>query len=132
MITRLEDFKVYNLAMILGEEVWNIVNDWGYFEKDTIGKQLVKSADSIAANLSEGLGRYHIKDIKNFSYYSRGSLFETKTWLTKAFNRNLISKEMLNKFFGDLDVMGKMLNAYINSLVKIGESTNTQVPSSNS
>jgi four helix bundle protein len=34
---------------------------WDYFLKDTIGKQLVKAADSVAANLSEGFGRYHFK-----------------------------------------------------------------------
>ena len=56
MITRLEDFKTYNKAMSFGEKVWGVVAHWSYFEKDTIGKQLVKSADSIAANLSEGLG----------------------------------------------------------------------------
>ena len=51
---------------------------------DTIGKQLVRSADSIAANISEGFGRYHFKDSKRFYYISRGSLFETKTWLEKS------------------------------------------------
>jgi four helix bundle protein len=125
MITKLEDFKVYNLSMILGEEVWSIVNTWGYFEKDSIGRQLVKSTDSIAANLLEGLGRYHIKDIKNFSYYSRGYLFETKTWLVKSFNRKLITKELHDKFISDIDQIGRMLNAYINSLGKINESANT-------
>src|SRR5881392_191731 len=97
MITRLEDFKSYNLAMEIGESVWNIVSTWSYFEKDTVGKQFVRSTDSIAANLSEGLGRYHFKEAKNFSYYSRGSLFETKTWLTKAKNRNLISSAQSDK-----------------------------------
>jgi four helix bundle protein len=65
MITRLEDFRAYNLALELGNEIWDIVGKRGYFEKDTVGKQLVKAVDSIAANLSEGLGRYHFKDIKN-------------------------------------------------------------------
>jgi four helix bundle protein len=121
MITKLEDFKVYNLAMSLGEEVWSVVNAWGFFEKDTIGKQLVKSTDSIAANLSEGLGRYHFKEIKNFSYYSRGSLFETKTWLCKSFNRKLLTEQQFQKLIMDIDTIGKMLNSYINSLGKINE-----------
>ena len=90
---KLEDFQVYNLSMDLGEEVHSIVNAWDYFDKDTIGKQLVRSADSVSANLSEGVGRFHYKERKNFSYYSRGSLFETKTWLTKAKNRQLISDD---------------------------------------
>jgi four helix bundle protein len=50
-------------------------------------EQLIKAIDSVAANLSEGFGRYFYKENRQFCYYSRGSLFETKTWLRKAFNR---------------------------------------------
>lgn len=60
---KLEELKVYNLAMEMGEEVWKIVIEWGYFEKDTIGKQLVRAIDSVAANLSEGFGRFHYREI---------------------------------------------------------------------
>lgn len=95
---KLEELQVYQLSMDLGEKVWSIVNDWSYFEKDTIGKQLIRSVDSVAANISEGFGRFHYKDAKKFYYYSRGSLYETKTWLSKAKNRNLISKENFIEF----------------------------------
>ena len=112
----LVELKVYNQAMDLGEEVWSIVLKWQYFEKDTIGKQLVKSSDSIAANLSEGFGRYHYKETKHFGYYSRGSLFETKTWLIKAKNRNLIKEEKFLSMVAEINTIGKMLNAYIKSI----------------
>lgn len=102
--------------MKLGEDVWQIVNTWDFFNKDTIGKQLVRSVDSIAANLSEGLGRYHFKDIKNFGYYSRGSLFETRTWLAKAKSRQLITVEQYKVFITELDNIGRMLNGYIKSI----------------
>jgi len=85
---KLEELRVYQQAMEIGEEVWRIVVKWDYFSKDTVGKQFVRAIDSVAANLSEGFGRYHYKETKNFSYYSRGSLFESKTWLTKANSRN--------------------------------------------
>jgi four helix bundle protein len=91
----LEDLKVYTLAMELGEKVWGIVDKWNFFQKDTIGKQFVRSADSIAANLSEGFGRYHFKEAKNFGYYSRGSLYETKTWLTKHLIGNSFRKRII-------------------------------------
>ena len=52
MITTLEDFKAHTLALEIGEEVWSIVAKWPYFEKDTVGKQLVRAVDSIAANPS--------------------------------------------------------------------------------
>ena len=121
MIHSLEDFKTYNLAMKFGQEVWDIVQRWDYFSKDTIGKQLVKSTDSIAANLSEGLGRYHFKEIINFSYYSRGSLFETKTWLTKAKDRQLISLDEFDQLITTSDIIGKMINTYIKSIGGVSE-----------
>ncbi len=116
MIATLEKFNAYNRAMELSEKVWVVVVSWKQFEKDTIGKQLVRSADSICANLSEGLGRYHFKETKNFAYYSRGSLFETKTWLFKSFNRKLIDKSQFTTLSEELEVIGKMINAYINSI----------------
>jgi four helix bundle protein len=121
MISKLEDFKAYNLSMEVGEEVWEIVKGWRYFEKDTVGKQLVRAVDSVAANLSEGLGRYHFKEAKNFAYYSRGSLFETKTWLTKALNRKLITEEAHLAMNSKIEVIGKMINGYINSIGGVNE-----------
>jgi four helix bundle protein len=121
MIKTLDDFKVYALAMELGEDVWNEVSKWNSFEKDTVGRQLVRASDSVAANLSEGLGRFHFKEAKNFSYYSRGSLFETKTWLTKAVNRNLISAVQFKGFQEKIDLIGRMLNSYINSIGNVQE-----------
>ena len=49
---RLEELNVYNKAMEIGEEIWAIVVKWDYFAKDTMGKQLVRAIDSVAANLS--------------------------------------------------------------------------------
>ncbi len=116
MIHSLEDFKTYQKAMEVGEEVWKVVASWNYFEKDTVGKQLVRAVDSIAANLSEGLGRFHFKEIKNFAYYSRGSLFETKTWLTKASSRKLIEQAKFEQLTMELETIGKMINTCIKSV----------------
>ena len=113
---KLDELQVYQLSMKLGEEVWNIVIKWDFFAKDTIGKQFVRSVDSIAANLSEGFGRYHYNEEKHFGYYSRGSLYESKTWITKAFNRKLILENDFNTFVKDIDIIGIKLNNYINSI----------------
>lgn len=113
---KLEELQVYQLSMGIGEKVWGIVIKWDYFAKDTIGKQLVRSVDSVAANFSEGFGRYHYKESKNFSYYSRDSLFETKTWLTKAYNRNLINEKDFQFFQIEINNIGVKLNSYINSI----------------
>jgi four helix bundle protein len=126
---QLEELKVYQLSMDIAEDIWDIVVGWNYFEKDTVGKQLVKAVDSIAANLSEGFGRYHYKEAKHFSYYSRGSLYETKTWLTKAFNRKLIDKDEFEKLRNEIKNISVKLNNYIKS---IGKTTGDQIREDNS
>ena len=102
--------------MDIAELIRSSVLTWEYFHKDTIGKQLVRSTDSIAANLSEGFGRYHYKENKQFCYYARGSLFESKTWMEKAHNANLFSNDEYNNFNKTLNELSLKLNAYIKSI----------------
>jgi len=115
---KIEDLQIYQLSMEIGDKIWEIVTRWDYFAKDTVGKQIVKSVDSVAANLSEGVGRYHYKEKKNFCYYSRGSLYETKTWLTKAFKRKLLKEAEYKYFIKEIDNIGVKLNNYIKSIGK--------------
>ena len=115
---KLEELRVYQMSMEIREEVWDIVIKWDYFAKDTVGKQFVKAIDSVAANLSEGFGRYHYKEAKYFSYYSRGFLFESKTWLTKANSRGLVDDQDFKRMIAIMDTIGVKLNNYINSIGK--------------
>jgi four helix bundle protein len=124
----LEELRVYNLAMEIGERVWALIADWNYFQKDTVGKQLVRAADSVAANLSEGYGRYHYREKKNFGYYSRGSLYETKTWLTKAKNRKLINEKEFAELATQIAMTGKKLNNYIKSIGQISDPEPNNTP----
>lgn len=113
---KLEELHVYQLAMRIGDEIWLIVDDWSYFLKDAFGKQLIRAADSIAANIAEGFGRYHYKENLNFCYYSRGSLRETVTWLTKALNRNPISGEKFTELSQLCELLSVKLNNYIKTI----------------
>ena len=113
---KLEDLKVYQISMDLADEVHDIVILWDNFYKFSTGQQLLESADSISSNISEGFGRYHYKGHKNFLYFSRGSLFETKTWITKAFRRNLISEDKFEELMNKYNSLGIKLNNYINSI----------------
>ncbi len=114
----IDDLEIYQIAMDIGDKVWNVADTWDYWKKDTIGKQLVRAADSIAANISEGYGRYTYKDRRNFCYISRGSMFETRTWLTKAKQREIITEEVFNTFIEKLKTLHQKLNAYIYALNK--------------
>ena len=115
---KLEELRIYNLADEISDEVWKIVDGWTFFQKDTIGKHLVRSADSISANIAEGYGRYFYKENRNFCYYSRGSLMETKNWLAKSCRREMISKEVHDQIVTRLEELHVSLNAYISSIGK--------------
>jgi four helix bundle protein len=112
----LNDLDVYRRSMRLVEEIWADVEDWPSFAKYSIGTQITQAADSIAANISEGHGRYHFGENRPFCYYARGSLQETRTWLQKARSRRLISKDRFDELSTELIEIRKMLNGYINSI----------------
>jgi len=114
----LEDLEVYQLAESFSDEIWAIVSGWEYFAKDTVGKQIVRSADSIGANIAEGYGRYHFKENRNFCFFSRGSILETKGWLIKSKNRNLINEDQFNSLFEKLQTIHLKLNAYLKFIGK--------------
>lgn len=116
------DLDVYRLAEKLSDEVWHAFDQWPEKAQRTIGYQIIRAADSIAANLAEGYGRYSSKDKANFYRYARGSFEETKCWLRKASRRNLITTEDTDAYKAIIDELGPKLNAFIRSTLKQKES----------
>jgi S23 ribosomal protein. len=117
--TNFENLQVYKLAEQLADIIWEIVSKWNSFNRDTIGNQIVKSADSVGANIAEGVGRYGTQDNKRFGYYARGSLYETKHWLRRAYKRNLLSESETAKLRPIVDELAPKLNVYIKSISKV-------------
>ena len=52
-----QQLQVYQLAEKISKEIWFIVKKWDNFTKDTRGKQILRAADSIGANIAQGHGR---------------------------------------------------------------------------
>ncbi len=109
----LKDLNSYNLSFNLSNYIWDIVIKWDYFAKDTVGKQFVRSVDSISANIAEGFGRYHKKDKILFYRYSYGSIQESINWTEKAKVRKLINAEQYQKIINDLNYLPKEVNSLI-------------------
>ncbi len=114
----LEKLEVYQLAESFSDIIWNTVHDWNFFLKDTIGKQIVRSADSVSANIAEGYARWYYKDSKQFFFYSRGSLLETKAWLTKCMRRKIMAAAEAKKLLDQAENIHLKLNAYIKFIAK--------------
>jgi len=114
--TQFEELRVYRLAEELADKVWEVVLEWKPFEKATVGKQLVRAADSVGANIAEGTGRGSYNDNKRFAKIARASLFETKHWLRRAFKRKLLTNSQTEAIQALVEELGPKLSAYINSI----------------
>ena len=86
------------------------------FIRNTVGEQLVRTADSIGANIAEGYGRYHYGEKLRFLYFARGSLYETKYWLNRCSKRNLMAKASTQKYNEQLNGLARQINAFAASL----------------
>ena len=109
------DLDVYNLGEELSDLIWYDFDKWDKKVQNTIGYQIVRSSDSISANIAEGYGRFSPADRKRFYQYSRGSFEETKAWLRKLISRNIVSKEDAEKFTKIINELGPKLNGFIRS-----------------
>jgi four helix bundle protein len=112
----LETLAIYRKAEKLSDRIYDLVQGWSFFDRDTVGKQLVRAADSIGANIAESYGRYHYGDQIRFLYIARGSLYETKFWIRRAQSRQLISDDICANALAFLEDFAAKLNAYIRTL----------------
>jgi four helix bundle protein len=111
-----EQLRVYRLSEMLADESWRIATRWENLARDTVGKQLIRAADRIGANFAEGCGRWSYQDNRRFVRNARGSPYETKHWLRRAFRRKSLTEEQIAAIKPLLDELPPTLNAYLRSI----------------
>lgn len=114
--TNFEKLRVYRLAETLADGVWSVVRTWDYLARDTVGKQMIRAADSIGANIAEGTGRGSLQDNRRFIRMARRSLYETQHWLRRAYKRSLLSKQQVASLTPIIGELTPKLNAYSRSV----------------
>jgi four helix bundle protein len=121
MRTGFENLRVYQLSEKLADEIWGIALSWKPFARDTVGKQLIRSADSIGANIAEGSGRGSYQDNRRFVRTARGSLNETQHWLRRAYRRKLLTKSNVEALKPLIDELAPRLDAYLKSIGPVAD-----------
>jgi four helix bundle protein len=116
--TSFENLEVYQLAEKLADEIWEVVIKWPAFERNTVGQQMANAADSISANIAEGCGRFNYRDNGRFIKIARGSLYETKNWLRRAYKRKLLTESEVEKIKPVIEELLPKLSAYLRSISK--------------
>jgi four helix bundle protein len=110
------DVEMVELAGEVADEVWEAVQQWQQFARDRMGVQCVEAADSVGANIAESWGRFHAGERLLFLYYARGSLYETKFWLIRAYKRGLMSDKAVEQHAKHLNALAHYLNTLAETL----------------
>lgn len=124
--TNFENLRVYQLAEKLADRIWRVVIKWDYFAKTTVGQQMVDAADGVGSNIAEGTGRGSLQYNRRFVRIARGSLYETKHWLRRAYKRKLLTEREVSELKPLIDELLPTLNAYFRSLNDAIDKTRTK------
>lgn len=114
--TNFAKLQIYQLSERLADRIWKIVRSWDAFARDTVGRQLVKAADSIGANIAEGSGRGTTNELSRFLRIARGSMYETSHWLRRCYKRGLLSANQVNELVPILKELTPKLNSYLRAV----------------
>jgi len=116
-IRSFEDLEIWQLAAELVEKVYQLTEDFPREERYGLVDQLRRASVSVAGNIAEGFGRFHLRDKVHFYYTSRGSLLEIKSHLLISNRLGFAKNKVLfQNIFVLLDNLGIKLNNCINSL----------------
>ena len=114
--THFEKLHIYQPSEQLSDIISDVVAGWDSFARDTVGKQIVRAADGIGANIAEGTGRGSFQDNRRYVKLARGALNETKHWLRRAYKRGLLTNEQIHSLKPLVDSLAPRLNAYLKSI----------------
>ena len=109
----IEQMAFFAKYVEVGNRVWQLVEHWKPLARDTVGKQLIRAADSVGANLVEGDGRYSDADALHFFIMARASARETRYWLQCASDRYLIEADEVASLLTTLEEATRALNRLI-------------------
>ena len=71
----------------------------------SIGRQVVSSAGSVAANIAEGHGRYSVAAYRNHLSIARGSLADTDSWLDLLARAGYVAPDTASRLHDQCEVL---------------------------
>jgi four helix bundle protein len=105
------DLIVWQKAMTLTVEVYELSRRFPADEVYRLTSQLTRAAASVPANIAEGHARTTSRDYANFLAIARGSLAETETFLLLATRLGYVTIDQVSGAMGLIDEVGKMISA---------------------
>lgn len=112
------DLKVWQKAMDLVVECYQVSNQFPKIERFGLSSQLQRAAVSIPANIAEGRARQHTKEFLQHLNIAYGSLAELETHIQIAERLNYLDSDSIGQLLGKTSEVGRMINGLRRSLAK--------------
>jgi four helix bundle protein len=113
--------KAKDFAVIIHQQVLPLLPPE---EKWSANQQLRRSAQSIAANLAEGYGRYYYQENIRFCYMARGSVEETLSHLVLCHELGYIPDSLYEQLQKEGESQDRLINGYIAYLKRSKQGAN--------
>ncbi len=110
------DLLVWQRAMDLVVEVYDVSSRFPKGEAFGLTAQLRSAVVSVPSNISEGQGRLHQGDFRHHLSIARGSLAEAETQIQIAHRLGYLSQPTLDTLWERFQDVGRLLNGFIRSL----------------
>jgi four helix bundle protein len=107
--SRFQSLAAYQLAAALSDELHAAGHSWPYRDQRGLGDQLLRSIDSVGANIAESSGRWHAGEKRQLLIIARGSLMEAEHWISRAEARGLLEAGTVVR----IDEIARTLNGLI-------------------
>lgn len=111
-----KELQVWQKAMDLVVEVYNIIKLLPKEEMYGISDQIRRSAVSIPSNIAEGQSRNSAKEFIQFLSIARGSLAELETQLLICVKVNMLPNVKIDNILISTKEIGKMIKGLMNKL----------------
>jgi four helix bundle protein len=118
MYKKFYNLEVWKIGYDLLMEIYEITGDFPKFEQYALTSQIIRSANSVIANIAEAHGRYYYADKIRVLYIARAEIQETQSHLRVAFGRKYITDQIFKDLDNKYEMLCRKINAFIAHLAK--------------
>ena len=119
-VTVFTELKIWQRARQWSKAIYLHTQTEPFRSDRRLVEQINDSSSSVMANIAEGFGRGTQGEFVQFLGYALGSLNETQSHLTAAYDRGYVPKEAFGELFAEGTEIRKMTVAFLSNMVLPG------------
>ncbi len=100
-------FEAVLLSELASDKIWQLVQFWSIFNKDSIGINILNAFDKIEIELIKSSKSFPLKDIYKVKIMKK--ILEAHTWLDKAKRRKIINEDDYQDIYKNLNKISKII-----------------------